>query len=83
MTAPTIRQLLADEIMHATYKWAAGRWHSTPPPTDLADALLASPELAAIIDIAADRARESELKLYGQGTSPEVRALLDDWQANR
>lgn len=74
MTAPTLRQLLADVLRDAYEGVLDGAM-----ALHVADALLASPELAEIIDIAA---REIRGRVQGN-ESPEVRALLENWRTNR
>lgn len=86
MTIPTLRQLLADVLAEANFNWQMSE--ECQAVVSLAeheaDALLASPELAAIIDLAAVTLKASELRKFAIiGMSPEVRALLQDWQANR
>jgi hypothetical protein len=90
MTAPTIRQLLAD-VLDNYLDWResypldgyGSERDAVKDLFNLADALLASPELAAILDHAAhcseDEGGSADLAYLG----PEVRALLADWRANR
>lgn len=75
MTAPTLRQLLADVLKNTPTR--PGGFVGFD---DLADALLASP-LADILDLAAywsARPAPTDPQL-----SPEVRALLAAWRAMR
>lgn len=81
MTAPTIRQLLADVITEA---WTSmpehdERWDWLQQAT--ADALLASPQLAAMFDLAVSGWTLYDAKT--RGLYPELEALLADWRASR
>lgn len=81
-----IQQLIADEIMHATYRWAAGRWHSTPPSEDLAKAVLSSPAIMLILDLAARVTKmtpEIDRWMSDAEFHHAVTLLLNDWNSKR
>lgn len=79
MTAPTIRKLMIDVIASADcgcHKGDGGPWNKRR-----ADALLASPELAAMFDLAV-----SGWSLYDaktRGLYPELGALCESWRVSR
>jgi hypothetical protein len=77
MTAPTLRQHMIDTLAEGINGNALEVPQLLTPAAIawIADALLASPELQEIIDVAAER--------IGIRHSKKVRALLADWRANR
>lgn len=72
--ADSLRDLIAD-VLRDFYEETRG-YHSLE---DEADALLADPRIAAIIDLAASH----HLANGSVSITPEVRALLADWRAQR
>ena len=74
MTTPSLRQLLADVLVEADLEWGRRPPASTDLADHFADALLASPEVADIIDLAAK---------WGVKDDHPLAPLLADWQANR